>query len=311
VYKYLYQWPKDRQNGWSEKLQGVCHDDDNWFFTQNGNIWKFPVTHRLGDKVTSPDPAKGILRNRYGYHPGDLDHYKGYLFVPITDDGDPYMAVFSAKDLSFITKQYMRTTGYNAKKFDGLGWCAINPRDGRLYTSGKHVNGEVGSCITSYNIDLSQVKKTSSNQSVFLDKPAYMYLYDGRSHLKRDHMQGGCFDDRNHLHINNGLYGKDYGNDKGGISVFDVPVTIKENQQNYLYRSARSYQSGTFRYQFNGRWQEPEGITYWDLNKDKRAPEISGVLHAIMIDVDIASADDLYFKHYDLVDPVGNRRVIT
>ena len=298
MYRYLEQWPRGTQNGWSEKLQGVCHDKDNWFFTQNGILWKFPVTHRLDNKVTSANPEKGILRNKFGWHLGDLDYYNGYLFIPVTDNGPPYMAVFSAKDLSFITKHYMKDT--RGDDYDGLGWCAINPRDGRLYTSGKHVN-KWGNSVYVYDIDFSAIKKNSVNQTKFLTLYAIMRLHDEKGNeLTRDHMQGGCFDNDNYLHINNGLYGKDYGNDKGGISVFRVPDTIKKDQTYYLNRFARSYQSGTFRYQFNGRWQEPEGITYWDLNKDTRAPGISGVLHAIMIDVDVSSADDFYFKHYEL-----------
>ncbi len=47
--------------------------------------------------------------------------------------------------------------------------------------------------------------------------------------------------------------------------------------------------------------EEPKGITYWDLNKDTRAPEICGVLHAIMIDNVGVGDDDFYFKHYDRI----------
>ena len=300
MYKYIKQWPKDREHGWSEELQGVCHDNDNWYFTQDGRLWKFPVTHRIGDKVTSANPAKGILRNKYGHHLGDFDYSNGYLFIPVTDDGSPYIAVFSAKDLSFIVKQYMKKP--NGEKYDGLGWLAINPRDGKLYTSGKHVDGKGGHCVFVYDIDYSKIKGNSVNQTEFMTISAYMYLQDEKGNLlKLEHMQGGCFDNENHLHTNNGLFGKDYGNDKGGISVFTVPSKIENRKTYHINRIAKSKQSGTFRYQFNGRYEEPEGITYWDLNKDKRAPEITGVLHAIMIDNVGTGDDDFYFKHYDRV----------
>ena len=29
MYQYLKQWPEDREPGWSEELQGVCHDSNN------------------------------------------------------------------------------------------------------------------------------------------------------------------------------------------------------------------------------------------------------------------------------------------
>ncbi len=60
MYKYLKTWPSDRENGWSEELNGICHDANNWFFTQNGNLWKFPITHKINDKVTGENREKGI-----------------------------------------------------------------------------------------------------------------------------------------------------------------------------------------------------------------------------------------------------------
>lgn len=302
MYKYIKQWPKDREHGWSEELQGVCHDDNNWFFTQDGKLWKFPITHRIGDKVTSENKAKGILRNKYGHHLGDFDCCNGYLFIPVTGDGKPYIAVFSANDLSFVMKQEIKRNG---AYFKSLGWCAVNPNDKRLYTSDKHCKNQFGSdCspVLIYDIDFAVVQKKSGE---FLKYRTALMLKDEKGNvLTREHMQGGCFDNENHLHINNGYYTsvtQSWANDKGGISVFKIPSYIAANSTPFVIRIARSYQSGIFRYQFNGKGQEPEGITYWDLNKDKRAPEISGVLHAIMLDNLGIRDDDFYFKHYDRV----------
>ena len=40
AYLYLGNHPKARENGWSEALQGVAHDDRHWFFTQKSRLWK-------------------------------------------------------------------------------------------------------------------------------------------------------------------------------------------------------------------------------------------------------------------------------
>jgi hypothetical protein len=57
--KYLVQHPRNRQNGWSDGLQGVAHDQNNWFFTQKKRLWKFPISHDLNKKVdlSKPKPA--------------------------------------------------------------------------------------------------------------------------------------------------------------------------------------------------------------------------------------------------------------
>lgn len=36
-YKYLGNYPENRENGWSDELQGVCHDENFWYFSQNNH----------------------------------------------------------------------------------------------------------------------------------------------------------------------------------------------------------------------------------------------------------------------------------
>ena len=123
MYKYIRNYPSDREMGWSDELQGVSHDSNNWFFTQNGNIWKFPLNHDLDETCKSENRSKGIYKNAYGHRLGDCDCYNNYLFVPVTGDGTPYIAVFDASDLSFVAKDHI-------KRFDidyhSIHWCAQN-----------------------------------------------------------------------------------------------------------------------------------------------------------------------------------------
>lgn len=65
-----------------------------------------------------------------------------------------------------------------------------------------------------------------------------------------------------------------------------------------IYRLTHSNQDRDFRYQFNSIGEEPEGITYWDLDENNKAPYIRGQLHAIMLDNAGKGDDDFYFKHY-------------
>lgn len=306
MYSYIRQWPKDRENGWSDELQGVCHDNSNWFFAQNGNLWKFPLSHNINDTCKKENRSKGIYKNAYGYRLGDIDYYGGYLFVPVTGDGTPYIAVFNAADLTFVTKQRIERFG---SCFGSVHWCAVNPLDGRLYTSDMNLSNDVR-CDTSpiivYNIDLSRIR---AKRSDFLTYTTFILIYNASGvRMTREYMQGGCFDEKNHLHITNGEYtikggSHNYSNDRGGISVFSIPE-INKNSPEKCYkvkRIAYSNQSSGFRYQFNGTGEEPSGITYWDMSGKKVPGELCGCLHVIMSDNCGTGADDFFFKHYEQI----------
>ena len=314
MYEYIRQWPKDREMGWSHDANGVCHDLNNWFFSQNGNLWKFPITHRIGDTCKQENRAKGIYKvnpkkNLEAWlgtsvseiHLGDIDYYNGYVYVPVSGKtSKAYFRVicfFRSGDLSYAGQQIIHRE--DNVPFISLGWLAINPRDGMLYTSDKHVSNVTQgaeSTIHLYKIgDMAQPNPLQFHSTAILADEDFSVLH-------REHMQGGCFDDDNHLHIMNGYVAKgnseSWANEKGGISVFKVSRTARAGYTQTICRLTHSNQSSGFRFQFNGIGEEPGGLTYWDLDKDTRAPEIDGQLHAIMIDHVGTGADDFFFKHY-------------
>lgn len=298
-YRYLGNYPKDRENGWSDNMQGVTHDEENWYFTQTAKLWKFPVGHDLNRRITKADPARGILKvgipyamRRLGYnHFGDFDcaihkliynPTKRYLFIATEGKVNdrpipPAIAVFDAEDLSYIG--HFAIPGQ--KRFP---WCAYNPADKLLYA---------------YMTDEKRIR---------CYKPDFVKLRQGEVHFRHvrsrvlkdrsgepldyPYPQGGCFtpDGRVFFAING--YYKNSDRKTTGIHVFDTSFRRQA-------RSTNGY--GSFNYEYHPGYtsnaDEPEGITYWDL-EDGRAPGIRGVLHAIMNDQDALSDDDFYFKHY-------------
>ena len=330
-YKYLGNYPENRENGWSDELQGVCHDENFWYFSQNnhdscskktGRIWKFPIEHNLNKEIESPQGR--ITRITCGnHHLGDMDYYKGYLFVPL----EKYIVVFTdnLKPLSIFD---FSKVGQN---YASTGWCAVNPNDGRLYTSNRHIGikpDDEYSLIHVYDINIEVLDKLKSKRPFFSDtecdikdfvhsdfltyaydlSPYIVDDYDAVSRLTLTHTQGGCFDNSNLLHLVTGVGRKGWIFKKidknSGISVFNVPKVDKGSYKVKKYnivRVAKSEQKGGFQYQFDGSAEEPEGITYWDLHEDTRAPDIFGDLHVIMIDNCGALDDDFYFKHYKRV----------
>ena len=316
MYEYIRQWPANREMGWSHDVNGVCHDLNNWFFSQNGYLWKFPIKHRIGNDCTQENRAQGIYRvnpkknleawlgtSVSDVHLGDIDYYNGYVYVPVGGETSKasfrVVCFFKSDDLSYAGQQIILRE--DNVPFTSLGWLAINPSDGMLYTSDKiasNVTQGSESRIHLYKIgDMTKPNPLQFHSTTVLTDEDYLIL-------KREHMQGGCFDNDNHLHIMNGYVTHDKGtrvswaNSKGGISVFKVSSTPSAGYTQTICRLTHSNQSNGFRFQFSGTGEEPEGLTYWDLDKDTRAPEIDGQLHAIMIDNLGKGDDDFFFKHY-------------
>jgi hypothetical protein len=298
-HQYLGNYPKERENGWSKDIQGVTHDDHNWFFTQTNKLWKFPVGHDLNKKVTAPDPASGILRveipnelKNAGYdHLGDFDYYQGHLFIPVEGKKDgkrlqARIAIFSANGLSYmgsflltkLSKDNKRTPQFTAP------WCAVKPDTGLLYTSEGLVSASFPLLV--YKIDHTALLSGVVNPGEF---SSWHNILRGTP-LELKCMQGGAFNaEGTLLYLIHGYF-ENCNEEECGIKVFDIKHA----------RLVDSSSNGNepFNYEFHqSSWQEAEGITVWDLT-DGRAPGITGKVHALMLENDYFSPDDLFFKHY-------------
>ena len=286
-FEYLKTYPENKS---FKECNGICHDRDYWYMTQYGCLWKFPIGTNFSSACKSNTSQKGR-------HFGDLDYYQGYLFIPKSYDNGSDICVYDANTLTEITYQEFNTI--DGKKWDSMGWVAINPRDGKLYTASSGLNDS--NPIRVFTIDMNAIRSKSKH---FLNYYGTVKLRDENGKvLTRDWMQGGCFDNDNHLYLSNGCPtdwqgGTKYrnmANEDGGISVYRI-------ENNIAKRICHSNQSSGFRFQFNGFRQEPEGLTYWDLDADSRSnSNVKGQLHAIMIDNEDAGSvgtDKLYLKHF-------------
>jgi hypothetical protein len=275
-------------------VAGVTHDANHWFISQQKALWKFPVGFDLNTRVSAYAPLpSGVLRvgmpaalAALGYdHFGDIDHYRGYLFVPLERTGGeeitPAVAVFHVADLRYLGYD----TLWPQPRVSGASWCAINPATGVLHSSS-------GTMPYLYRYQVDLAKAVLGGKRDFLGAPDHGHLHDeaDRSLTDLKGVQGGAFTpDGRRLYVQ-----------ANGIHVFDTGTV-----DNYRRIARSTNGSGAFNYEYHtGDHEEPEGLTYWDLN-DGRAPHIRGVLHALMLDNDgwdsgelTGGADDLYFKHY-------------
>lgn len=294
--KYLGNYPSDRQNGWSDQLQGVGHDENNWFFTQKGRLWKFPITHDLNISVNLNNLPEGVisvkipdfLQNKGYNHYCDFVEYKGYLFIPLeAEDGannnKPLLTVYSASTLTYITSAPM---SHQTK----AGWCAINPTNGLLYTSQSSMNS--ANRLISYRINLTALL----HNRLVLTYVGIKTLFNesGNAISIKPYMQGGEFsDDGKYLFLVNGRASSSTAARDGGIWVFDF---------NSGKKVLKSETNGSFKFEYHPgvpNLEEPEGITYWDL-ENRNAPNIKGKLHVILLNNDVTSKDEFWFKHYSI-----------
>jgi len=295
--EYLGNYPSHRSPGWSSELQGLAHDNQNWFITQKSRLWKFPLTHDLNRQVAGPDPARGILAvgipdslKRVGYnHFGDLDQYGGFLFIPLEGSQTPRIAVFRAQDLSFVGSFVLS----GQKK---AGWCALRAESDGLYLYTSNDVIDRANPIFRYRVEVSRLNATPGAAFRFVNQ---VVLFQGNTPLDiKPYLQGGEFSpDGSHLFIVNG---KDSGFSPrdGGIWVF------RGTPLQFVTKSTADKNSGSFFFEFHPGWskyEEPEGITFWNLD-GRQAPGVSGgQLHVILLDNDVSSGDEIYIKHYRLV----------
>jgi hypothetical protein len=300
--EFLGDHPDDFDADWTDELQGVTHSDDHWFFTQNKRLLKFHVSTDLESDASAAVQTVGIPASLEGIgcdHFGDPDYLVvdgvGYIFVPVegTDEcGDnPQLAVFrDGESITFVgaTSFVSQTT---EARIGRAAWCAFSPVDGLLYSSHKQISEATP--VFRYEVDLAalaqgRVSLAEADDFVLRD-------LDGQPVEIPEFIQGGCFSPAGFLFIVNGKSGLGETNRDGGIRVFD--------QRGVLWHKS-TVAGGVFRYEYHPELeisQEPEGICYWDVDRlpnGLSAPHISGQLHALLLDNDLTTNDEIFLKHY-------------
>ncbi len=294
---YLADYPSNYNPGWAENLQGVAHDQGNWFFTQKEKLWKFPLSHDINRNIKNGIPV-GINRvempsllKHAGYnHFGDLDHYRGFLFIPIEGSGKPGIAVFRASDLAFLGS-------YTLTQQVWAGWCAVRLEVNGLYLYSSNNQVDAANPIFRYRIDLQKLQANPPTVGSAFQYMGFVQLFHGITPISiPQYLQGGEFSpDGSHLFLVNG---KSTGKvTDGGIWVF------KGSPFQYVAKSTESRNPsnwGSFVFEWHpshlGR-QEPEGITFWDLDGGQSPQLPGGQLHVILLDND-PGEDEIWIKHY-------------
>jgi hypothetical protein len=294
-YNYLNQgdWPDHAITYYSEDIQGIDHSDDYWFIsnivgtiTERGRIRKFPVGSNLTNPVISAvvfvedTPLLGMGVEEFK----ELDTYKNPFnnqwYVVCGVGGSTGGIAFFDENLTLV----------GLVPFAGrseVGWCAVDAQ-GRILNGENRTN-----FLTRYTANWQAI--AAGNAPTLTPESQINLLDESGLPLTMIHFQGGEFTpEGDKLYIVTGY--SDDTNDVHGIHVFDA-----RNSSGPFQRLRRSTISPSlFQYQFNPSGsltgEEPEGLTFWDLN-DGRAPGISGELHVLVLDNNIFD-HQFWLKHY-------------
>lgn len=294
--------------GWAFHVEGVAHDDDNWYIVNSSTrlgsplvMWKIPVEL---DLLTVTPQTPGIIYRQFndssvfmsrGYEffgDPDVHRHNGvdYLVLPISGIGTcttgPAAAVafFRCSDLSLI--DYAELPG----QCGDAEWVAVNEA-GQLFSSQDHIGlpDPPRWGLRLYTVDWDRLQ-TDDEAIISFDHSIPM-LDESGAPLELFHMQGGDFAPGEHLlYLSSGsTLDDDNTADREGIHVIETKTYTRVR-----HSSRNGVDLFSCYYDPDGNEEMPEGLTLWDLD-DGRAPGIRGQLHVLVSENFHESVD---FKHY-------------
>lgn len=303
------EYPKNKQTGWCDNLNGVACDGDFWYFseqhkrhhvvsmfksTTDNTLWKIPISWDLGKKIDRENPPRAIKKgsrpnvlNKYSHY-SDLDVVDDYIFLSMEGAGVGKVGIFNKENLDLIGSidldEQNPKAPWVAVRKSSNSYIAFSTRFGDNPADGDYVDRVF---MYEIKIDLSSSEKVTRNYL------GYLKLKDKTGQtLKLDRIQGGTITPNGHLylisdkHKNGGIFGF---NLYTGILGIRYKIDIKE--------------VGAVR-----RLEELEGMCYFPLNNRSLPGGINGHLHVPMLNKEVFGTDYIYIKHYS--SPVGEEQWI-
>jgi hypothetical protein len=262
---------------WAEDVQGITHDDRNWYMSAQKGVWRIPVGQSLGEDsfADSTGIPPALSDDRYN-HIGDIDWYQGHLYVPVERSGHPTIdGIFRFPMISVFTTPDLDLVGYAPFTHQRLqaGWCAIHPPTGELYSS----------AMNTCTVQVYKISVDPAVNSVTLDhlRSVDILTEDG-SPLQLDMMQGGAFSSSGQY-----LFLSNHGGENRGIHVIDI-TTMRQVL-------SEVYDDPVFDDNF-----EVEGLTVWD-ETDPVAGTSTAELKLVFLNNDVFERDNLTIRNYRVV----------
>jgi len=161
---------------WSEECQGLTTDGQYWYVCSNNEdyraIYKFSLN--FNQSLGSVELPTGS-----GNHVGDIDYYDGKIYIAVADPKSRVWVIDGNLNTLEVTDLDPAVSFF-------MGWCAINPWNGYLYSSA----GDGVHRIHVYD-------------------PAKQFAYKGVLPLGGtpvNGLQGGCFSSNGKLYLTSDKY---------------------------------------------------------------------------------------------------------
>ena len=264
----IEDFPFDRSYEFANDIQGVTHDSQYWYLTQAIYPWykKNAVNSRLAKvRVTTSlnEQPKINYKMPKSWHDYGWRHYGDLTYAK----GRLYVALEGGGRGgvgAFDTQ--LKPIGFASFNTGDCPWIAYNSRDDYFYTSDFHA------------WELRRYQITVQDNKVIANLNGKIPLIDRNCRKTLiDRVQGGTFSKNGRLYVTSDIQ-------NGGIRGIDV-------------RTGMVFLAIRVNFDKDGEKEELEGITLWDLDSGV-APGIRGQVHVLMIQNEISSNDDLYFKHF-------------
>lgn len=275
-------YPKALEHDETEENQGVASDGIHWFFSNNSGtpgVVRIPIGEDLGKHSTWDDALVENMPSELadlGYdHYGDLDEFDGHVYVPVEQSSEKLPGMIAQLDLDL---KLMGTAELDGPK---APWVAIDPVRRRLYTS---------AFVDVREVDVYAMELDGDGFLIDLRLIVRRKLFDAKAQMTLQRIQGGAFSPNGNLYLVSDNYFDDEvpdGELEGGVYGFEGPTMRLETHFAIKYTDEDD--------------EELEGLEVFPLASDV-APDITGQLHVVMLDNDWWNGDDLYFKHFGLVD---------
>jgi hypothetical protein len=127
--RYLGDLPSAAETYWSAEVQGIAHDDDDWFIADRWSVYRF----RAGEDLTSDRFEAGVFVPSPCDHIGDIDHAQGKVYLPLEGCGLEAPLRICALDAETLAVDRCGVVPMSAQPL--LSWLAVDVARGVIWSS--------------------------------------------------------------------------------------------------------------------------------------------------------------------------------
>jgi hypothetical protein len=263
---------RDAHRPWASEVQGMCHDENNYFIVQRYFLWKIPKSVAIQDvrrsnrwtgvfKVGIPE---NLIRENAN-HMGDCDAHNGLVLVPLEGSWPQRVLVYNSGSLQLQGAPILPLDQRDAP------WLTFDPQDGSII---------IGTFSYSANGDGFYRMVLSEDFQTLTPVGRFRIFDEGGNAKSFDRLQGGdIVRTRNILWIVSDLT-------SGGLLGFDLTSGRQVAHQRINFSPGFP------------KYEELEGVDALE-DGEEQFPHYRGNLFVLMLDNELFKWDSAYLKLFE------------